>query len=376
MHIVQIAPVIGPGSGIPGAALELGQALSRLGHTVENFTADDARGHPRRTFRRSFTYRLGRAWYALQFSIGGTRKARRFLAERPGAVSICLDGVMAGDIYVDHGVTAAAMVAHGDLGRRMLRNPLLGYIHVRDRIRYRGRTHRAVVALTDSEVDVLTRFYGKVTPPVAVIPHGVDLERFRPPDAEGRAAARARLNLDNEHRVALFIGHDFIGKGVALAIDALLHAPTLLLLVVGGHAEYVETMRAHARTQGVEERVLFLGPQRDLPEFFAAADVFVFPSEYESYGLVIAEALAAGVPVVSTPVGCAPELIVDGVNGYLTGRDAAEIGERLEQVAATDVDQWRERCRASVAHLTWTATAQAYVRLLTAVAPERVGGLA
>lgn len=150
MHIVQIVPVIGPGAGRPGAAHHLGCALSALGHTVENFTAERARGRPQRSFRSSLPYRLARIWYAVEFSIFGTRKAKRFLKERPDARSICHDGALVGDIYVDHGVTAAAMKAHGDLAWRMARNPVLTFIHVRDRIRYRGRAHRAVVVLTQA----------------------------------------------------------------------------------------------------------------------------------------------------------------------------------------------------------------------------------
>lgn len=373
MHIVQIVPVIGPGAGRPGAAHHLGCALSALGHTVENFTAERARGRPQRSFRSSLPYRLARIWYAVEFSIFGTRKAKRFLKERPDARSICHDGALVGDIYVDHGVTAAAMKAHGDLAWRMARNPVLTFIHVRDRIRYRGRAHRAVVVLTQAELGVLERFYGKVAPPVHVIPHGVDLERFRVPGHETRRVARERLALDDEHRVALFVGHELERKGLGLAIDALVDAPTVLLLVVGGHRESVTRMQAHAQMRGVADRVLFVGPQYDLAEYFAAADMFIFPSAYESFGMVITEALASGIPVVATRVGCAPDVLVNGENGYLVERDSAAIADRLERLAATDVDEWRERCRASVAHLTWAAAAERYVALLADITPDRVG---
>ncbi|MEJ1088252.1 glycosyltransferase family 4 protein [Microbacterium sp. Mu-80] len=371
MHIVQIIPVIGSGSGVAGSAHQLGTQLRELGHTVESFTADDARGHSRKRFRSLFLHRLSRVWYAIDFSIAGTRKAKRFLAERPDAVSICHNAVMTGDIYVNHGVVMAAMRARGNTKWRMLRNPLHTFTFFRDLIRYRGHTHRAIVALTDREVDVLNRVYGGVAVPVTVIPHGVDLDRFAPPSPEQRAQARAALNLDDEHRVALFIGHEFDRKGLADAITALAHAPTVMLLVVGGYASAIERMRSHADAAGVAERVLFVGPRSDLPAYFAASDMFVFPTLYESYGLVITEALASGVPVITTRVGCAPDVIVDGENGYLTDRDPASIGELMERIAATDVTDWRDACRASVEQLTWRATAQKYVELLTRVVPER-----
>ncbi|MBY6060283.1 glycosyltransferase family 4 protein [Microbacterium esteraromaticum] len=373
MHIVQIIPVIGAGSGVAGSANQLGAHLRELGHTVESFTADDARGHARKRFRSLFLHRVSRVWYAIDFSIAGTRKAKRFLAERPGAVSICHNAVMTGDLYVNHGVVMAAMRARGDTVWRMLRNPLHTFTFVRDRIRYRGHAHRGIVALTDSEVDVLRDVYGRVAVPVAVIPHGVDLDRFAPPTPDRRAQARAALNLDDEHRVALFIGHELDRKGVPIAIDALVQAPTVLLLIVGGYASAIERMRKRAEAAGVADRVLFVGPRSDLPAYFAASDMFVFPSVYESYGLVITEALASGVPVISAPVGCAPDVIVDGENGYLVERSAAALADAMERIAATDVADWHEACRASVEHRSWRATAQKYVELLARVAPERAG---
>lgn len=371
MHIVQIVPTIGSGSGVGGTAQRLALEFERLGHRVENFTADTARGHSRRRFRSLLLHRLSRVWYAVDFSLAGTREARRFLADRPGAVSICHNAVMTGDVYVNHGIVFSSMRARGDAVWRMARNPLHTFTFVRDRIRYRGHSHRAIVALTDREVDELTRVYGRIAAPVTVIPHGVDLDRFRPPDAAQRTAARAALGLDAEHRVALFIGHELERKGVAEAIDALVHAPTVLLLVVGGDGAAIERMRRRAGRAGVADRVLFVGPQSDLPRYFSAADMLVFPSSYESYGLVITEALASGVPVIATPTGCAPDVIVDGMNGHLVDRDPAAIGELLERVAATDVDDWRSACRSSVEHLTWRAAAERYLALLREVAPQR-----
>ena len=149
--------------------------------------------------------------------------------------------------------------------------------------------------------------------------------------------------------MALFVGHDLPGKGIRHAVGALVHAPTVMLLVVGGVASTVDSARSLAESLGVSERVLFVGPRQDVERFFAMSDMFVFPSGYEAYGLVVLEALASGLPVVATRVGCAPDVVVDGVNGYLVEQDAAEIGERMESLAAADLTAWRPRARASVA---------------------------
>ena len=123
---------------------------------------------------------------------------------------------------------------------RMLRNPSTCSRSLRDRIRYRGRIHRAVVALTHARGRPLRR---DVRPSAAADRRSSRTASTssgsarRPPPSE-RAAAREPSRLDDDDRVvAVFIGHEFARKGLALAIEALVHAPTVLLLVVGGNAD-------------------------------------------------------------------------------------------------------------------------------------------
>src|SRR5690606_875955 len=135
--------------------------------------------------RSAVGIRVAHARDVVWFSTVGSRRARRYLAARPDAVSICHNDVMAGDIYVNHGLLEAAMRARGNYAWRMLRNPLHVFTALRDRIRYRGSIHRGIVALTSREAELLREIYGRVPAQVTVIPNGVDLDRFRPPsDAE------------------------------------------------------------------------------------------------------------------------------------------------------------------------------------------------
>ncbi|MCK8610147.1 glycosyltransferase family 4 protein [Agromyces sp. C10] len=374
-RIVQIVPFIGPGSGVAGVAWNLEQQLQALGATVERYTFDDARrGKPRPWPRTKLLRRLARGWRVVWFSTFGTVRARRHLAERPDAIAICHNDVMAGDVYVNHGVILAAMRARGNAAWLMIRNPFHIFIHLRDRIRYRGRTHRAVVVLSRQDVSELHESYGRVHPRLVQIPNGVDLERFRPPTPDERAEARDALGLDAADRVALFIGHEFHRKGLRYAIEGLRSAPSVLLLVVGGSDDIIAEANRMARSLGVGERVLFVGPRHDLAPFLSASDVFVLPSAYEANALVVLEALASGLPVVTTPVGYAPEIIVDGVNGHLVDRDPERVGARLQQVADLDddeLDAYRVRARASVEGHSWRATAARYLELAEQLAAER-----
>ena len=94
-----------------------------------------------------------------------------------------------------------------------------------------------------------------------------------------------------------------------------------------------------------------------------AADVFILPSAYEANALVVLEALATGLPVISTRVGFAPELVVDGENGYLVGRDAAEIGERLRDLGGPGLRDRSEQARRTAERYSWSAVADRYIAL-------------
>lgn len=363
-HIVQLAPQIAPGSGVAGVAYALEQEFIAAGVRVERFTMTEARGGRPPALYRS---RLGHLWDVLWLSTIGTRRARRFLAARPSAVSICHNDVLAGDVYVNHGLLQAAMRARGRYAWRMLRNPLHLFTAARDRIRYRGRTHRAVVALSDAEATALRRTYGRLAAPVTVIPNGVDLDRFRPPTPAERARTHPPANASDGALRVLFVGHEFDRKGLPLVIAALAEVPDARLTVVGGAPAAHREASAHAERCGVGDRVEFAGATDPAP-YLQATDVFVLPSAYESSGLVFLEALACGVPVLATAVGVAPERVVDGVNGFLVARDPADIARRLRQLAGADRAAMATAARASVADLGWDRIAARYLDLLGGLA--------
>ncbi len=370
MRIVQIAPTIAPGRGVPGVAWELARAFGAAGHEVESFTYASVPGMPLWAGSR-IGRRLAQVWRSVRFSIRGTSLAREYLAARPDAVSLCHNTAVVGDVFIDHGLVSEAMRAHGDSRWRRWGNPHRWFIHVRERRRLRGDTHRAVVVPTSAERVVLEHVYGPVRAPIEVIPHGVDLGRFHPPTPTERADARATLHLDPDDRVALFIGHDLERKGIRVLVDAMADAPTVLLLVIGGSRRQIDRARRHAADAGVDTRVLFLGPRPDVVPYLHAADMFVFPSAYESSGLVVAEALACGIPVVATRVGIAPDIVAEGVSGYLVPRDPRAFADRMEQIAATEAGSWASATRGAVADLSWDRTAARYVELLERIARER-----
>lgn len=368
-HIVQISPAIQPGSGVAGVAAALEREFIALGATVERFTPTEAGRRPGRPPRSALGARLRHVRDVVWFSTVGTARARRFLAARPDAVSICHNDAMTGDIYVNHGLLQVAMRSRGHYAWRMVRNPVHLFTAARDRIRYRGRTHRAIVALTTAEAQLLVRTYGRVRAPIEVIPNGVDTSRYTPPSAVERSAARSHLGLPADAFVAIFIGHEFERKGLGIAMQALRDAPDAILLVVGGTADMVRRAEAQARRSGVDERVRFVGRQIDPRLHLRASDVLVLPSAYEANALVVLEALSCGLPVISTRVGFAPDIIVDGVNGCLVERDPDVVAQRLRSLQAQNLAPWREAARHTAEAHAWPRIAQRYLDLVASLDP-------
>ncbi|HEX6608275.1 MAG TPA: glycosyltransferase [Chloroflexia bacterium] len=184
-----------------------------------------------------------------------------------------------------------------------------------------------IVSPTSTERAQLAWYYGADPERVTVIPCGVDTRLFRPRDQH---AARQRLNLPGG-RLLLFVGRIERLKG----IDTLLEAASLLaarpgyddlrVLIVGGDLESngdnpeLRRVQRLAEELCINDRVDFLGsqPQTELPHFYAAADLTIMPSHYESFGMVALESMACGTPVVASRVGGLARLVKDGETGIL-----------------------------------------------------------
>jgi 1,2-diacylglycerol 3-alpha-glucosyltransferase len=140
-----------------------------------------------------------------------------------------------------------------------------------------------------------------VRAPIAVVPSSIDVARF----AAGRrdAATRALLGANGEDRVVLAVARLAKEKHLELALDAIACLRDVRLAIVGDGAQRA-SLEARARALGVRQRVHFTGAldPATMPAVYAGADAFVFPSPTETQGLVLAEALAAGLPVVAVDV--------------------------------------------------------------------------
>jgi len=222
--------------------------------------------------------------------------------------------------------------------------------------------HR-VIAATDREKAALARYYGTPEDRVGVVPCGVSMSVFRP---RNKGASRRKVGL-GEGKVVLFAGRIEPLKG----IDQLLRAVALLpdenarLVVIGGNEEnqeQIDGLRALAGRLGVSDRVVFAGTVKHelMPYYYAAADVCVVPSYYESFCLVALEALACGTPVVATDVGDLRSIIRGGQTGFvLPDNSPRGLAARVAEVLSWPADEARARLiRASVAGYAWPRIAR------------------
>jgi UDP-glucose:(heptosyl)LPS alpha-1,3-glucosyltransferase len=363
--VVQIAPEIGPGSGVAAVAHHLEAELARLGVPTARITLTDAYGSWLPQPGPGLSGKAALAMRVVWFSTVGSVVARNRLRQLPDAVAICHNDALAGEVYVNHGIVLAAMRARGHAALRMARNPLHLFTWGRDTVRFGTRTHRVVVNLTVEEDDLLRATYPKVAPATAVIGNGVDTRRLRPPSDAERAAAREQYGFGPDDVVVLFVGHEFDRKGLPVLVDAVAQAPhQVRLLVVGGTQDLVDGAKDHARTAGCDDRVHFAGRLADPTSAFHAADVFALPSAYESFGLVVLEALAVGLPVVVTGVGIVPEVVQDAVNGFVVEADAQQIRDRVVELAGMPRDRLRSAARATAEEHGWDRVARRYLTLL------------
>jgi glycosyltransferase involved in cell wall biosynthesis len=153
-----------------------------------------------------------------------------------------------------------------------------------------------------------------------VIPGGVDLERFNPNLA--KSYIRQRIGLPLEVPVLFAMQRLSPEKRVDIVIEAMPHIlreHPRAVLVIGGSGKSRPKLVSLVQQLGLEQSVRFTGyiPEADLPLYYAMCDVFVFHSTFETFGVVLAEAMASGKPIVSVRSTAIPEVITEGKTGLL-----------------------------------------------------------
>ena len=375
--------------GVARVATETSRRLAARGHDV-TVVAPRADGAVRED--RDGSLRLCRALPRGRLprtltDVAATARAARRISGRldvlvahtsTTALGLSLSRKTAPLVYVFHADAAEEvrwLGRQGSLGRRITQPALTQSLELIGR----SSLHRAqsIAVLSEYSRSLLGRIDGKLESLAVVLPCGVDTRRFAP---DHRERARSELGIGPETRLVFTVRRLVPRMGLSELLDAstLLADVGGLLVAVAGSGELEHDLHAKSTRLGLNGRVRFLGrvPEEELPLWHRAADLFVLPTRaHEGFGLVTAEALASGTPVVATPVGASPELL-SPLDPRLLTRDLTPVAlaEGIRRGLELGTDGFRRRAREYAAHrFSWDRAIASWESLLASTAADATG---
>lgn len=226
----------------------------------------------------------------------------------------------------------------GILGKlSIILNPYHWLILAIERMIFKGHRFKKVVAISELVKRNIIENYRVDKRDIEVIYNAVDLERFNPENRKlYREEMRRHFSIKKEEFVVLFVGSGFERKGVEYLLRAVELIPEpITVMIVGKGSE--KRMRRFIKKQ----RVIFCGPQKEIHKYYAVSDIFAFPTIYEPFGNVHLEALASGLPVITTKLSGASEIMRDGVQGFVINQpeDIETIAEKILFLMVRDENQ-------------------------------------
>jgi len=193
---------------------------------------------------------------------------------------------------------------------------------------------RAVICNSYMVKDDIVRRFGVAEDKLQVIHNGVDLEYFHPGlREEHRQRVRAELGIPPAAAAVLFVGSGFERKGLFPLLQAVAAMVETHLVVVGKDRKLAQA-KTMAQKLGLMDRVHFLGGQPDVRPYYGAADVFALPTLYDPFPNAVLEALACGLPVLTSPGSGAAELVDSGCGRVVDALDVSALRTGLAALLA------------------------------------------
>ncbi len=192
-------------------------------------------------------------------------------------------------------------------------NPYHWFVLVLERMIFNHHRFRKVIAISEFVKNNIIENYDIKEAEIEVIYNGVDLEKFNRRNRDiHREEIRRRHSIDRDETVALFVGSGFERKGVEFLLQAVSGLSDQLTVLIVGKGSQRKLRKFSGR-----QRIIFCGPRKDIEKYYGAADFFIFPTMYEPFGNVHLEALASGLPVITTALSGGAEIIEDGRDGFV-----------------------------------------------------------
>ncbi len=332
MRIAVVIPKYGLLGGAEGFAYELTERLAmRGGWDVHVFAHQYRRGDAPVTFHRVLLPPFPRFMRQIYFAWGVDRGIRR------GRFDLIHshDRIWGMHLLTMHGIPHERWVKNVRNKRMSLFDRAVA------RVERRGLSSpslRMVLPVSDLTKEEIERAYALPETRLRVIHPGIAAERFASLSQDAcRREVRQRHHLAESDLVVLFVGMNFEIKRLDLVMEGmaelLREEPTgsRLRLMVVGKGE-VGRYQALARRLGIAERTVFAGATREVEAYYLASDIFVMPSTFDTFGMAVLEAMAAGLPVIITRKVGARDLVRDGVEGFILS-DSPPPSELTEKLA-------------------------------------------
>ena len=240
------------------------------------------------------------------------------------------------------------------------------------------RVADAIIINSESMRSEVNRYLQVESSKLRLIYEAVDHDRFKQGDAEAARASVARYGITKPF--ALFVSSLWPYKNCegllrAWALAGAQVADRQLVFVGGGRERYIAELKSLAAELGVGPDVLFMGkvPNPEIATFYQAADVLVYPSFNETFGLPILEAMACGCPVVTSDVSAMPE-IAGGAALLCDPHDPASIAKAIGEAIAPERDRLRDAGLRRAAQFSWGTTATQTLDVYREVADRRNRG--
>ena len=358
MKIALVVHDARPGGGQDRYTLELANGLS-VAHDVTLIAASAEGLNEAVRWQRVAVPK--RPWILRAASFAS--KARRIVRAGQWDIVHTIGGAMPGATVITAQFCQAAWAAVQRKARLSLMGPVeriyrdvnTGIAERSERRAARNKDLQALIAVSKRTASEWQTWYDLATSDVTVIPNGVDVTRFTPGAPTDRRAILNELRLAGGAKILLTVGA-LLRKGIETSLQALKQLPEDVHLIAIGAGPY-EKIRALAHQLGVSQRCHLLAPVTDIERYYRAADVFLFPTRYEPFGMVIAEAWASGLPVVASACSGATEWATHERHAMIIpdAHDAEAFAHDVSRILTDDdlADQLKINGRALAAQFTW-----------------------
>jgi UDP-glucose:(heptosyl)LPS alpha-1,3-glucosyltransferase len=375
MRIALVARRFDPAGGGTERDLTMtARILARAGHHVTIYAGEVRASSSESTVRHIASPRLGRALGLLWFAHAAGAAARREGADLVLSFARIVDA----DILRSGGAAHASYVrAARQWQSRSARIAMRvsPYHRVQMLVERRGfasACFKRAIAVSDLVRDDLARTFALTPAQAVTLYNGVDLDRFFPePEVAARGAIRREFGVEDARPTVMFVGNGFARKGLRFLIEAWPAIGDASRLIVIGTDQAAASYERLARRLDLEDRVKFLGRRADVERLMRGADVLALPSLFEPFGNVAMEAMAAGVPALTTVRCGVAEIMPASLGAYVVNEptDRVELAARMNALIEASTSL-KAAARAAAEEFTWERHARELLAIIEAAEGE------